>query len=235
MRRMMGILVIGLAFLCVTVGWIAWQWWPQVQALPVRVHASVAAHQGIWIPASRVSPWFRQALVATEDRSFETNWGLSFIGLGRALWVNLSTGHIQQGGSTLTQQLVSNQMFGPTPTASQKAIGMVLAVLVTASYSKSEILTMYINGVYLGQGTYGVGRAAQRYFGVSAARLSLPEAALLAGLPQAPSALDPLIHFAAAKRRQHTVLGNLVAVHAISPQQAQAAYAAPLPLRDSQP
>lgn len=231
LNRGLRILGVGLAMLGLAAGWIVWQFGPAVRALPARVRANVAAHHGVWVSAPQVSPWFRQALIATEDRSFATNWGVSFVGLGRALWVNLRAGHFRQGGSTLTQQLVSNVLLGSTPTPAQRVLGMGIAVQVTASYTKAEILTFYMNEVYLGQGAYGVGAAAERYFGVSAARLSLPEAALLAGLPQAPSAYDPLVHFAVAKRRQWIVLENLVAVHAITAPQARAAYAAPLPLQ----
>lgn len=229
-KRVIWVLATGVVVMGIAVGWIAWQFRPDIQAFPARVRASVAAHHTRWVTASAVSPSFRRALIATEDRSFATNWGISFKGLGRALAINSLHGRIEQGGSTLTQQLVSNELFGPTPSPAQKAMGIVLACFVTATYSKAEILTLYMNEVYLGQGSYGVEMAAHRYFGVSAAQLTLPEAAMLAGLPQAPSAYDPLVDWSAAKHRQRTVLDNLVAVRAISAQAAHTAYAMPLPL-----
>ncbi len=196
----------------------------------IAFHRTVS-HGGQWIPASRTSPTFIHALIATEDATFYTNWGVSFEGTLRALWVDLRTGQFTQGGSTLTQQLIRDLLLTPRKTLTRKFTGSVLSLYTTALYPKQEILTMFINEVYLGDGAYGIQSAAERYFGLPASRLNLAEGSLLAGLPQAPSAFDPLAHFSLAKARQREVLSRMVATGMISPRQALAAYHAPLPLR----
>lgn len=204
--------------------------WSSVVRLPSIVRSYVARHHGQWVTLGQVSPWLPKALVATEDRTFYTNLGISVRGIARSLWVDLATGRFTEGGSTLTQQLVRDQLLGFQKTVRRKLSEALLALAVTAVYPKSEILTLYVNEVYLGQGAYGVGRASQIYFGERASRLSLGQAALLAGLPQAPSYLDPFVHLNAARRRQWEVLQSMVATETITERQAQQAYRAPLGL-----
>ncbi len=189
------------------------------------------SHGGRWIPASRTARPFIRALIATEDATFYTNWGVSFEGTLRALWVDLRTGQFTQGGSTLTQQLIRDLLLTPRKTLTRKFTGSVLSLYATAWYPKQEILSMFINEVYLGDGAYGIQAASERYFGLPASRLNLAEGSLLAGLPQAPSAFDPLVHLSSAKARQREVLSRMVTTGMISPRQALAAYRAPLPLR----
>ncbi|WP_083630623.1 transglycosylase domain-containing protein [Sulfobacillus thermosulfidooxidans] len=205
--------------------------WQPLTHLPELAKARVEHEHVQWTPLNRVSPWFQKALIATEDRSFYTNWGISFQGIARAAWVDLQTGQFTQGGSTITQQLIRNLMLSPVKTIPRKVSGILLSLMATDLYSKQQILTMYMNEVYLGDHAYGVGQAAQSYFGVPASQLTLPEAALLAGLPQAPSAYDPLVNFKLAKQRQWEVLNSMVHDHMITLQQALHAYQAPLPLK----
>lgn len=205
-------------------------YWPQLTRLDQLVRRQVARDHGIWTPLSRVSGWFPKALIATEDRTFYSNFGVSLEGVGRSLTVDLKSGQFAEGGSTLTQQLVRDTLLTPVKDFRRKLAEALLALAVTVLYSKQQILTMYINQVYLGGGAYGIAMASQRYFGVPPWRLNLPEASLLAGLPQAPSYLDPQVHFQAAKRRQWEVLTSMVADHMITPRQAKAAFLAPLPL-----
>jgi membrane peptidoglycan carboxypeptidase len=169
--------------------------------------------------------------VATEDRSFYTNLGVSVRGVARSFWVDMTEGRYAEGGSTLTQELVRDEILGPEKTFRRKLSEALLALAVTARFPKSEILDMYVNEVYLGQGYYGVGTAAIGYFGVPARSLTIGQAAMLAGLPQAPSALDPVAHYAAARHREWIVLQNLVAVHALTPEAARQAFQASLHLR----
>lgn len=202
-----------------------------LMALPLLAQRRTEDGGGAWVSLRRVSPWFTRALIATEDASFYTNWGISFEGTLRAAWVDLRTQRFTEGGSTLTQELVRDLLLSPKKTLQRKFIGSVLSVDTALLYPKSEVLTMYINEVYLGDGAYGIESAAERYFGVSAQQLTLAECALLAGLPQAPSAYNPLAHLQAAKFRQHEVLDRMVAAGVISQHQARSAYAAPLPLQ----
>lgn len=206
-------------------------YWTRVQAMPARVKQRERRKGGQWTPLSRVSPWVPRALIATEDRTFRSNLGISFEGIGRALWVDLREHRLAQGGSTITQQLARDTLLTRAKTFRRKISGALLALLLTQEYSKSEIMTLYVNEVYLGAGAWGIAAASRRYFGVSPQALTLPEAALIAGLPQAPTGDDPLIHFKAAKARQRIVLDSMVADHMISQTRADRAYKAPLPLR----
>ena len=204
--------------------------WTDVVRLPAIAAASMKRHRAEPLALPAVSPWFLKALIATEDRTFYTNLGVSVQGIVRSFWVDMMKGTYAQGGSTLTQQLVRDQVLTTQKTFRRKLSEALLALAVTARYPKPEILDLYVNQVYLGNGYWGVGRAAQGYFGTSASRLSLAQAAVLAGLPQAPSALDPLVHRQAARRREWAVLSNLVAVHALTWQRAHQVYRMPLHL-----
>lgn len=206
-------------------------YWTRLKSLPTIVVKHEVAHGGQWTPLSRVSPWLAKALIATEDRTFYSNLGISFEGIGRALIVDLHTHQFTQGGSTLTQQLARDTLLSPVKSFRRKVSEALLALMITRMYSKQEILALYLNEVYLGAGSYGIAQASQRYFGIPPIRLNLPEAALIAGLPQAPSAYDPLIHYRAAKIRQQEVLNSMVQDHVISDLTARLAYRTPIPLR----
>lgn len=210
-------------------------YWPRLTRLHELAYAQMAEHGGRWVTLGEVSPLFIRALIATEDQSFWTNWGISFEGTARALWVDLRAGRFAQGGSTLTQQLVRDLLLSPKKTIQRKLTGILLSLMAARLYTKTQILTDYINEVYLGAGAWGIWAASHRYFGVSPAHLTAAEATMLAGLPEAPSALNPLRHWQAAKARQAVVLGNLVSIHYLTPSQAQAIYHAPIPLRPSPP
>lgn len=207
------------------------QHWAVVTHLPAIEAAFLDRRHVPTVTVNQVSPWFVKALIATEDRTFYTNLGISVRGIARSLWVDLSTGQFTEGGSTLTQQLVRDRLLTPQKTVRRKLREALLALAVTALYSKRTILTLYLNQVYLGQGYWGVEAAAEGYFGKTARQLTMNQAALLAGLPQAPSALDPFVHENAARRREWVVLDNLVDVHAVSPEQAIRAFRSPLGLR----
>lgn len=205
--------------------------WALVTHLPQIEAAFLARHHVPTVTATQVSPWFIQALIATEDRTFYTNLGISVRGIARSLWVDLSTGRFAEGGSTITQQLVRDRFLTPQKTVRRKLREALLALAVTALYSKRQILTLYLNQVYLGNGYWGVEAASEGYFGKTARNLTLGQAALLAGLPQAPSFLDPLVHLRAARQREWVVLDNMVDVHSVSPAQAMRAFQSPLDLR----
>lgn len=206
-------------------------YWPQLTHLSARVQAIDAAHGARFVSLQRVSPWVSRALIATEDRTFYSNLGVSVAGIGRSLLVDLQRGQYAQGGSTLTQQLVRDTLLSPVKTFRRKVSEALLSLLATQVYSKQQILTLYLNEVYLGDGAYGIQAASERYFGIPPSRLNAAEASLLAGLPQAPSAYDPFIHYRRAKIRQWAVLLSMVSDHVISLQVARRIYRAPLPFR----
>jgi penicillin-binding protein 1A len=147
-----------------------------------------------------------EAVMAIEDRRFKSHFGLDPIGLARAIFTNLRAGDAVQGGSTLTQQLAKNLFLQPDRTLQRKMQEVVLSLWLEAKFSKDEILEMYLNRVYLGGGAYGVDAAARRYFGKSAREVTIPEAAMIAGLLKAPSRYAPTRDPEAARDRAGLVL-----------------------------
>ena len=138
-----------------------------------------------------MSPYLLQAFIAIEDSRFYQHFGLDPRGLARALWHNLRKGKIVEGGSTITQQLAENEYFigvsGPARSLGKKIEEAIYAIKLERTYTKDEILERYLNRIYFGHGRFGVEAASQYYFGKSAADLSLSEAAMLAGIPNAPA------------------------------------------------
>jgi penicillin-binding protein 1A len=158
---------------------------------------------------SALPPHLPQALIAIEDRRFYRHFGLDPIGLARAAWTNWRTGRVAQGGSTITQQVAKNLFLTPERTLKRKVQELLLALWMERKLAKAEILELYLNRVYLGAGAYGVDAAARRYFGIGAEKLSLLEAAVLAGLPKAPSKLSPARDPKAALERARRVLAAM--------------------------
>jgi len=166
-----------------------------------------------------------KAVMAIEDRRFYAHPGIDARGLARAMWVNLRSGKFVQGGSTITQQLAKNLFLTPERTLKRKVQEVLLALWLERTYSKDEILTLYLNRVYLGSGVYGVDAAAKKYFGKSARNVTLLEAATLAGLLKAPSHYNPSSDPEAAKQRAAVVLKSMVDAGFISSTQNVAALA----------
>ncbi len=151
-----------------------------------------------------------KAVLATEDRRFYEHFGLDFLGTFRALMTNAKAGGVVQGGSTITQQLAKNLFLSNERTIERKINEAFLATWLEARLSKAEILKLYLDRAYLGGGAFGVDAAAQYYFGKSVRDVTLPEAAMLAGLFKAPSRFSPLVNLPAARARANIVLDNLV-------------------------
>lgn len=179
-----------------------------------------------------IAPTLQQATVAIEDASFYQNSGLDLRGILRAAWSNLRSGSIVAGGSTITQQLARTFLLDPDLARQQsferKLREAVLALKLTTSLSKDEILALYLNQVYYGELSYGVEAAARTYFGKPARDLDLAEAAMLAGLPQAPAHYDPFTHPADAAARQSQVIDAMTRAGFISSTEAERAKAEPL-------
>ena len=164
-----------------------------------------------------------QAVLATEDRRFYSHFGLDIIGLSRAMVANLRAGRIVQGGSTITQQVAKNLFLTPERTIKRKIQELMLALWLERKFSKDQILTIYLNRVYLGAGTYGVDAASRKYFGHPAGRLTVYQAAMLAGLLKAPSRYNPIARPARAKARTAQVLKNMVAAGYLTKAEAKRA------------
>ena len=169
-------------------------------------------------------PHLIQAVLATEDRRFYSHFGIDPVGLARAMYRNIRAGRIVEGGSTITQQLAKNLFLTPARTYVRKLQEMVVALWLEIEFSKDQILTLYLNRVYLGAGTYGVDAAAQKFFRKPASRINTYEAAVLAGLLKAPSRYNPVASPERAHARTQTVLANMVAAGYLT--QSKAAEAA---------
>jgi len=164
------------------------------------------------VPPRKISPWLPKATVAVEDRRFWQHGGVDYLGIARAAWSDITAGKVVQGGSTITQQLVRNLYTGSASerTFSRKLKEACLAIKLADKWSKPKILNEYVNTVYYGNHAYGIEAAAQTYFSEHARQLTLLQAALLAGLPQAPSVYDPFHNPAAALQRRDEVLGAML-------------------------
>jgi len=161
------------------------------------------------LPLEEIPQTVIQATLATEDSRFEDHPGIDVIGIARAALRNLSGGEIVQGGSTITQQLAKTLFLTPERSLDRKLREAVLAIRIEGRFNKREILNLYLNQIYYGHGAYGIEAAARVYFGKGAKALSLPEAALLAGLPRAPSAYSPFRSLDRARRRRTHVLRRM--------------------------
>jgi 1A family penicillin-binding protein len=180
------------------------------------------------IPLSDVPQNLKNATLAAEDPSFYDHSGFSLQATARAAWVDITKGSTVEGGSTLTQQLVKNAILTSTKTFERKCQELVLAMDLESRYSKDQILGMYLNEVYYGQGSNGVEAAAQSYFRKPAHSLSLSESAFIAGLPLGPSRFDPNLDPASAVGRRNYVLDRMASLHMITSDQAKNAKAEPL-------
>ena len=175
-------------------------------------------------------PYLVEAVLATEDRRFYAHFGVDPLGLIRASFRNASSGAVVEGGSTITQQLAKNLFLRPERTITRKLEEAVYALWLEQRFSKDEILELYLNRVYFGGGTYGVEAASRRYFGKSSRFVTLPQAALLAGLLKAPSRYAPTRSVTRADARVDEVLDNMVEAGYLTPEQAKAANEQPLRL-----
>ena len=163
-----------------------------------------------------VSPIAVQATVAIEDKGFYTNPGIDLAGIIRAAFDNIRAGQIVGGGSTITQQLAKQQFLTPEQTVSRKIKELALAYELSQTYSKDQIMELYLNKSFYGSQSYGIEAASESYFRIPASKLDLAEAAMLAGLPQAPTEWNPVLHPDSAKLRQAEVLRAMVRSNFIS-------------------
>ncbi|AVM75412.1 transglycosylase domain-containing protein [Magnetospirillum gryphiswaldense] len=175
-----------------------------------QVFAAFGDLYGESLDLAEIAPAIAQAVLATEDRRFFSHFGVDIFGLARAAWANLRAGHVVQGGSTITQQLAKNLFLTPDRTMKRKVQEVLMALWLERRFTKQQLLTLYLNRVYLGSGAYGVDAAAKRYFDVSARRVSPYQAAVIAGLLKAPSRYSPLNSPEASHKRAVEVLGNMV-------------------------
>jgi penicillin-binding protein 1A len=235
--------VLGLWVLLATIGSVAWvtAHLPPIQSLEIpkrppsiqivgldgRPLATRGEMGGAAVSLKELPRYVPQAFIAVEDRRFHSHHGIDPIGIGRAVLANVLRRGVAQGGSTITQQLAKNLFLTQERTLTRKLQEAVLAIWIEHKFSKNEILELYLNRVYFGAGAYGIEAAAQRYFNTPAQRLTLAEAAVLAGLVRAPSRLAPSRNPNGAERRAQIVLAAMADMKFINDDTAQAAIANP--------
>ncbi|MCS7215659.1 MAG: transglycosylase domain-containing protein, partial [Thermodesulfovibrio sp.] len=175
--------------------------------------------KGIYVPIKQMPKHLIDAVIAVEDSRFWKHKGIDYIGIGRALITDILHMKLKEGGSTITQQLAKIMFLTPEKTLSRKIKEAYLAIKIERELSKEKILELYLNNVYFGHGAYGVEMASRIYFGKSVSNITLPEAALLAGLIKAPNAYSPYNDLVKAKQRQEIVLERMEKEELITPQE----------------
>lgn len=228
-----------LIFLAILVGgfWYGAKFYfTHVDHIAVRVRTQVMSRvqsqHSEFLTYSKIPVMYRNAVIATEDRSFFKNIGISFRGTARAIYVDMTKQRLIEGGSTITQQLGHNTLLENVPKSlSWKLREAVYAIGLYDTVSKQEVFALYANDIYFGQGAYGLYAAAQTYFGLPPSQLNAGELTMLAGLPNAPSDYDPFHNMTLARQRQKLVLQNMIGDGFITPSQAQTILSEPIHLR----
>lgn len=203
----------------------------QASHLKTTAHAAIPSEN--WVPLKKIPQTLQHGLIAVEDRRFYEHYGVDMDGIIRALLVNIQADSIVQGGSTLTQQLVKNTLLDSEQSLGRKIFEAFLALWIETQNSKEDILEIYLNTTYFGAGATGIKEAAKIYFAVDPAQLTLAESATLAGLPNAPSALNPFENPLGCQRRRNLVLDLMVKYGYVNSSDAKAASDSPIILNNT--
>ena len=195
-----------------------------------RLVGSFALEHRVVVNYGDLAPILRQAVLSIEDKSFESHWGINVFRVGGAVWHDIHSHGRGQGASTLTMQLARNLFLSADRTATRKIQEAYLAIQIERAFTKQQIFTLYANQIYLGSGMYGFEAGSEYYFSKHAKDLTLPEAALLAGLPKGPAAYSPLINPEKCLRRRNLVISEMEGDGMISHAQAEQARQKPLGL-----
>ena len=174
-----------------------------------------------YVLLNQMPSFLLQAIISVEDTRFYNHKGFDFIGIARAILVNVEAGEIQEGASTITQQTVKNLFLTSDQTFTRKAEELILSMNMEKDFNKDKILEIYLNVIYFGSNFYGIYDAAQGYFGKEPADLTIAECAMLAGLPNAPSIYSPYVDFRLAKKRQLVVIDAMEKMGIISKTEAE--------------
>ncbi|MCC6940874.1 MAG: PBP1A family penicillin-binding protein [Novosphingobium sp.] len=177
---------------------------------------------GKWVPYERIPKAMKDAMISVEDRRFRSHWGVDPIGIVRSVMVRVESGTWRQGGSTITQQLARNIFLNNNKTFGRKSREWILALALEQKFSKDQVLELYLNKVYFGGGAYGIDSAARKFFGHPGEKITLPEAAIIAGLVKAPSRYSPTADADAAIGRAGVVLQTMVTNGVITADEAAA-------------
>src|SRR6266702_3003955 len=188
-----------------------------------KIYSRLAGANRLKVSLNQVSPLFIAAVLAREDTRFYQHKGIDWKGILRALLHDIMSGSVKEGASSITQQLARNSLPLGGRTISRKLLEALVALRIEREFSKQQILELYINRIYFGTGCYGVETASQAYFGKSASKLNLAEAALLAGLIRSPNRFSPLKNPEGAAMQRNAVLDRMVQLKKLSPEQAEQA------------
>ena len=207
----------------------------RVLARDGRLMAEYFHQQRYVIPISQIPPHVYLAFVSAEDGDFFTHTGVDFMGIIRAAYKNFRAGRVVQGASTITQQVAKTLLLTPQRTITRKIKEAILAQRIERSFTKEEILFLYLNQIYLGHGAWGIEAAARTYFGKHASELDVAEAAFIAGLVKAPSRYSPVRHYRRARNRQEYVIERMVADGHLTRAQADKALSRQLDIKLAKP
>src|SRR5947208_11254618 len=188
-----------------------------------KIYSRLAGANRVKVALNEVSPFFIDALLAREDTRFFEHGGIDWRGIARALVRDVMSASAKEGASSITQQLARNSLPLGGRTVSRKVLEAMVALRIERQFTKQQILELYVNRIYFGTGCYGVETASQLYFGKSASKLNLSEAALLAGLIRSPNRFSPLKNPEGAATQGNAVLDRMLALKRITPAQAQEA------------
>lgn len=232
-------LIVRLAVFCAVVialifagcDWYFTRYHPIHPRLDAAVAEVIQAHHIQPLTYGQIPPFYWEAVVATEDRRFASDPGIDLVGIARSIVTDIQQDGYIEGGSTITQQLVDNTILNQNKTLDRKAKQALYAIGIYDSVSKSEVFADYANVIYFGNNAWGLAQAAQTYFARTPGELNEGELAMLAGLPNAPTAYNPFVHFNLAKERQSIVIENMVDAGYITKQQAHIIAGMPIRLK----
>ncbi len=212
------ILVLVAGTICFIIGYSTYS--KALEEKPLITRMEEIENSDNFVPFSELPKNYLNAVVAVEDHRFYEHGPIDFIAIGRAIWVNVSNWELREGGSTITQQLAKNVVLSQEETASRKLGEIVAAFDIEKNYSKDEILALYVNTCYFGEGYYGIYEASMGYYNKEPKDLNLDEATMLAGVPNAPSVYAPTVNPDLAKKRQEHVLEKMVEYGYITQEEA---------------
>ena len=226
-KRLLSCLLLAALFVLVVIGGtLGVQGWRLYRATAAQkpiagLYDEISSRPG-FASCDQLPQTYIDAVISVEDSRFERHHGIDPAAIVRALWADLRTCSLAEGGSTLTQQLAKNTLFTQEKHLARKAAEMFAALAIEKQYNKEQIFEMYVNTIYFGSGHYGIGEAAQGYFGKTPLQLTDAEAVMLAGLPNAPSAYSPNSSPDLAVKRMQVVLNRMVGCKKLTREQADA-------------
>ena len=225
-RRAFGILLtLVVAAVIAVSGYFAFQGYRMYEdaagALSLDAMAETIRTSDGFTPLEDMPVFYTEAVITVEDHRFRMHPGFDIIATSRALFNDIRAGAFVEGGSTITQQLAKNQFFTQDKTITRKFAEVFMAFDIERHFTKDQILELYLNSIYFGSGYYGIGQAALGYLGKTPADMTDAECALMAGIPNAPSAYDPTVNPGLAQQRRQQVIDKMVEHKVISPDQAR--------------